>query len=286
MPLVAVAGSVVSWLVLARWWSAVPLADHALGALAAVGGFGVLTVAGSAALLARRATIARGAEARGIPDQAIWVGLVGHAFLLFAASRPELALPPWPLLAVLLLLDLALAVAALKAKRGPLLLGALAASQAVLGVWLSTASGSPWPQVALGSAIGIAALGLGALALAPRFAPTEEVRERFAVSGCGGAPRSASGVDLRDAVAGHPRFAWLISGTLALLLAELRLGARRDWEGFALPRRRARSRRGGGLADGRSAVSSQAPPLHPGGRASSSRASSGCRSSERAYKSI
>ncbi len=234
MPLVAVAGSVVSWLVLARWWSAVPLADHALGALAAVGGFGVLTVAGSAALLARRATVARGAEARGIPDQAIWVGLVGHAFLLFAASRPELALPPWPLLAVLLLLDLALAVAALKAKRGPLLLGALAASQAVLGVWLSTASGSPWPQVALGSAIGIAALGLGALALAPRFASTEEVRERFAVAAAVGLLGAQAVSIFATLSPGAPGFAWLISGTLALLLAELRLGARRDWEGFAL----------------------------------------------------
>ena len=149
MPLLAVAGSVLSWLVLAKWWSAVPLASHAFGALAAVGGLGVLTVAGSAALLARRATGAEGERASGIPRESLWIGLVGHAFLLFAASRPELSQPPWPLLAVLLLLDVALALAALTSKRGPLLLAALAASQAVVGVWLGALDGGPSPLIAL-----------------------------------------------------------------------------------------------------------------------------------------
>ncbi len=234
MPLVAVVGSVVSWLVLAKWWSAVPLAEHAVGALAAVGGFGVLTVVGSAVLLARRATAERGDEALGIPDQAIWVGLVGHAFLLFAASRTELSLPPWPLLAILVLLDIALALAALKARRGPLLLGALAASQAVLGVWLGSVDGAPWPLVAFASAIGIAALGLGALALAPRLAQANETTERFAVAAAVGLFGAQAVAILATLSAGAPGFLWLAAGTVALLVAELRLGARRDWEGLAL----------------------------------------------------
>lgn len=234
MPLVAVAGAVLSWLVLAKWWSAVPLADHALGALAAVGGFGVLTVAGSAFLLARRATTAGVAAARGIPDQAIWVGLVGHVFLLYAAGRPELSLPPWPLLGVLLALDVAQALAALKARRGPLLLAALAASQAVLGVWLAAATGSPWPLVALASAIGVAALGLGALALTQHLALDDDAAERFAVAAAVGLFGAQAVAILAALQPGAPAFVWLLAGTLVLLIAELRLGARRDWEGLAL----------------------------------------------------
>ena len=50
--------------------------------------------------------LASSAEA-GVVGGGVYLLLVGHAFLLFVASRPELAVPPWPLLGVLLVLDVA-----------------------------------------------------------------------------------------------------------------------------------------------------------------------------------
>ena len=234
MPLVAVAGSILSWLVLAKWWSAVPLGEHALGALATVGGFGVLTVAGSAFLLARRAASAGAGATKPVPEQALWVALAGHAFLLFAAGRPELSLPPWPLFAVLLVLDVAIGIAALHARRAPLLLAALAASQALFAVWLSHATATPWPLVALGAALGVAALGLWALALTRRLAIPEEAAQPFAVAALVTLLGAQAVAIFAGVLPGAPHFAWLLAGALALVGAELRLAARCDWEGLAL----------------------------------------------------
>ncbi len=234
MPLLAVAGSILSWLVLAKWWSAVALGEHALGALAAVGGFGVLVVAGSAFLLARRAAGSEPGALRAVPEQALWVGLAGHGFLLFAASRTDLSLPPWPLFAVLLLLDVAIVIAALRARRGVLLLAALAASQALLAVWGIHATAAPWPLVAVGAAIGIAALGLGALALTPRLGLAEEEVRPYAVAALVALFGAQAVGILAGFQPGAPPFGWLLAGALALVISELRLAARRDWEGIAL----------------------------------------------------
>ncbi|MFN7941166.1 MAG: DUF2339 domain-containing protein [Thermoanaerobaculia bacterium] len=226
----AVAGSIVSWLVLAKWWSAVPLGEHLHGALAAVGGFGVLALAGNAWLIARR--VARAASAGAgpaMPGEALWVGLAGHGFLLFAAGRPDLSLPPWPLLAVLLVLDLAIGVAALAARRGALLVAALAASDALWVVWLRHAAAEPWPLVAVGAAIGVAALAAVGLALTRRLRLDESAARAFAVAALVallGGLGVAMDAGLRP---GAPSVLWQLAGGVALLAATLRLAVRCGW---------------------------------------------------------
>ncbi|MEO7795445.1 MAG: DUF2339 domain-containing protein, partial [Thermoanaerobaculia bacterium] len=169
-----------------------------------------------------------------LPIQAFWFALAGHGFLLFATGRAALSVEPWPMLGVLLLLDVAVALAALAASRAGLLVAALAASQVVLAVWLSAAIGAPWPLVALASTIGVAALGLGALAFTPRFALGDEEAERFAVAAAVGLFGAQAVALLATVLPGAPAFHWLLAGTLALLVAEFRLAARRAWENLVL----------------------------------------------------
>ncbi|MCJ7753952.1 MAG: DUF2339 domain-containing protein, partial [Thermoanaerobaculales bacterium] len=111
LPALSIAGTALSWLVLLAWWAKADVAAGLVPALVVVAGFAVFSVAG-AAFLGSRANVATSAEA-GVIDGGVYLLLVGHAFLLFVASRPELAVPPWPLLGVLLVLDLAAGVASL-----------------------------------------------------------------------------------------------------------------------------------------------------------------------------
>ena len=86
-----------------------------------------------------------------------YLALVGHGFLLFVALSTSLSVPPWPFLAVLFVLDLAIGIAALYLKRGALLAGAAVMSQVVLTAWSAVADEAPWPNVALAMTLAVAA---------------------------------------------------------------------------------------------------------------------------------
>ena len=161
-PLATLAGVVLSWGVLAVWWMTVPLATLLVPGLLVVLGFALVVVGGSAFVRAKT-----GGEATAGPD-GIHLGLVGHLFLLFVATQPSLAVPPWPLLGVLLVLDLALAAAAFATGAGALLSAALVLSQVVVLVFVAATREAPWPTVGVLSALGVALLGLLGRALAPR----------------------------------------------------------------------------------------------------------------------
>jgi uncharacterized membrane protein len=89
-----------------------------------------------------------------------YLALTGHAFLLFVVLNGSLAIPPWPFLIALAVLDLAIAIAAFYTQRTELHLGALAASQVLLILWQLTVQADPWPGVATVCAVGVAALGV------------------------------------------------------------------------------------------------------------------------------
>ena len=142
----AIAGVILGWLVLASWWEAAPLVDALLPALFLVALFGVIVIAGSVWIRTREeeATTTH-------------LALAGHLFLLVVASHGALAIPPWPLFAVLGVLNLAIGIAALYLHRGSLMLGAGIASQLVAVAWAAQTRSSPWPEVALALALVIAA---------------------------------------------------------------------------------------------------------------------------------
>jgi uncharacterized membrane protein len=228
-PVATLLGVLLSWGVLAVWWMTVPLGTLLVPGLLVVLGFALVVVGGGAFVRART-----GAGEAGGPN-GIHLGLVGHLFLLFVVTQPSLAVPPWPILGVLLVLDLALAAAAFATGVGALLAVALVLSQIVLLVFVSAVPAAPWPAVALASALGVAVLGLLGRALSPR-APKGGEALRSAV-----AAGAVATLFLGQLVAlfagmreGPPDFAFLVVAHLGLAGALLFVATREGWHGLSV----------------------------------------------------
>jgi hypothetical protein len=234
-PLLALAGTVLSWVLIGVWWATVPLTETLVPALFLVAGFAVLGLVGNTWMQAWRRS--RTPEA-GVGGAAVdplgggpYMALVGHAFLFVVAAQPRLSIPPWPFLGVLAVLDLAAGVATLWLRRASLWVAALAASDLILFCWVITAGISPWPTVALGSVVILSVLAFLWIALARRrdLAPplgsppgsplVAKVAQGAAVSlFLGQAVLLAA-----SAVAGPPALALTVATHLAFLLALLAL---------------------------------------------------------------
>ena len=147
-PVLAIAGTMLAWLVLAVWWMTATVSIALIPALSIVGGYALLTMAGSFWSAHRQAASGTD-ETRGIFRNGAFVGLAGHLFLFFVASQPTLSVPPGPLFAVLGVLTAAAGVGALYVKRGDLFLAAIIASAAVVFIWQFSAEAPPWPTVAI-----------------------------------------------------------------------------------------------------------------------------------------
>ena len=163
-PVLCLLGMLFSWILLALWAVAALVVSTLLPALLVVAAFGVLVVAGRAWLQARSP---EGSEARSDPG-GLELGLAGHLFLMAVAFQPALATPPWPWLAVLLVLDLALGIAALVRRRAGALVGSAVLTQAILIGWVLknpdhgqlAGTLAPWAGLAF-AALGLAWFELG-----------------------------------------------------------------------------------------------------------------------------
>jgi len=232
-PLLALAGTLLSWVLIGVWWATVPLTASLVPALFLVAGFAVLALGGNLWMRRREGEQeAAGVDALGGGH---YLALVGHVFLFVVAAQPKLSIPPWPFLGVLLLLDLAAGVAALWLRRASLWLSALIASDLILFAWVLTARDDPWPTVALASALALSALGLLWIALARRVAYRAEVAGDLAADVASGAIAS---LFLGQAVAiagsmvtGAPALAFTVIAQVAFLIAILWLSvlADRPW---------------------------------------------------------
>ena len=160
-PLISIVGLILSWLVLGVWWSAATVASILFPALFVIGGFSLLTLGGSIWLVRK----AGGIETTGIGP---YLAFTGHLFLLFAAVQRPLAVPPWPIFGLMMVLDLAIGAAALWLRSGNLQVGAVSTSAFVICAWAAIASESPWPGVAVISALILVALALVWIYLARR----------------------------------------------------------------------------------------------------------------------
>jgi hypothetical protein len=152
-PLLAAVSMILSWFVIAVWWSNATIGAAIVPALVVVGAFSVLVVLGNL-------WAARDSAERGEFENGVYLALVGHLFLLFVATQTSLAIPPWPLFAILALLDLALGAAALYMQRARLFTAPLAASQVILLVWCTAATQHNWPHVTLVATLAVSALGI------------------------------------------------------------------------------------------------------------------------------
>ncbi len=227
-PILRLLGIVLSWIVIAVWWATAMVASLLVPALVVAGGFALLVLAGNAWLSASEA----GAKSRDVSRQGLWLGLVGHAFLAFVATRADLAVPPWPLLGVLALLDLAILVAALYARRAELHPAALLASQIVAIEWVVAArdrpsSGLPWVEVGLLAGAVLAAFGLAAVPLARRRGAETRL---FVVAAAGGLYAFQFLAAEVGAIPEAPGLRWLVPAHVAGLAALAVIAARdRPW---------------------------------------------------------
>jgi uncharacterized membrane protein len=161
-PLLAVAGIVVSWIILGLLWTSISLDTLLVPALLVVAGFALFSFAGNIWMQKRTPEGA-------LPDAGIFLGLAGHLFLAVVAAQQTLAVPPWPFLCVLLVLDLAIGFSALYLRRNDLHRAAMVGSALLLMIWVVTAKVAPWPSVAILSAGLLALISLIWIYLAKRF---------------------------------------------------------------------------------------------------------------------
>jgi len=162
-PVLSFVGLALSWLVLYVWWTSAIIALALLPALIVLGGFSLLVLAGTVWAHART----DGVAAQGF-DRAIYLGVIGHFFLLFVATQPSLSVPPWPLFGVLFVLDLAIATACLALKHGDLHVGATIATAVILMTWASGAPSVRWESAAIAAAAVMVALAFLWVPLAAR----------------------------------------------------------------------------------------------------------------------
>jgi hypothetical protein len=163
LPFLCLLGALGSWILLALWCAAALAAATLLPALAVLAAFGVMLAAGRAWLLGRGAE--RG-PARADPGE-LALALAGHLFILAVALQAPLAFPPWPWLAVLLVLNLALGAAALHRQRAGALVGSALLTQAILAGWTTlglhpalVGAVAPWAGLAF-AGLGLAWFELG-----------------------------------------------------------------------------------------------------------------------------
>lgn len=235
-PALSLAGMVLSWIVVAVWWASVPLGAQLVPAMALVAGLAVLMMAGSLWMGRRGPAAGRGgAAAPEFLEEGVYLGLVGHLFLLFVVTQATLALPPWPVLGVLAVLDLAIGVAALYGRRAALHTGALVASNLVLAFWLSVAREAPWPSVAAWSLAALALFSLLWIAAARRRDRADgRLAGDFADSALAGLLLGEAVLGACGVVRGAPGLALLAPLHAAFLIATLALASRagRLWTSF------------------------------------------------------
>ena len=139
LPIVSQVGSVLSWIVLMIWWERAAGSVGVLPSLIVVVGLTLVTLAG-------HSWSVRSVEADGEAVQApfargLYLGLIGHLFLLALAMDREWSLPPWPLLAALAAVTLGTSAAALWTRSPPCTRPA-----PLLPLW-SSPHGAPMPAL-------------------------------------------------------------------------------------------------------------------------------------------
>jgi uncharacterized membrane protein len=161
LPELAIAGMMLSWIILGTLWASVPLAAILVPALVVVAAFALFVLAANVWLWQKTGDI-------GPLEYGIFLGLIGHVFLLAVAVQKSLSVPPWQFLGTLLVLDLATGIAALYTRRSVIHQAAMAASAVLLMIWIVAAGIAPWPAVGILAAAALSIFSIAWIYLAKR----------------------------------------------------------------------------------------------------------------------
>ena len=171
LPLLALAGSFISWLVLAVWWQEAAAQVGLLSSLLVVVGLSLVMVGGYIWGL-RYATAQEPtdeAAATMLPRaNGLWLALVGHLFLFAVASSLQWAVPPWPLFGAMAVITLAFSVAALAARNPAVHAASVLMTAIVLVTWSTTTQAAGHAQTAIAAFAVLTAFALAWILVARR----------------------------------------------------------------------------------------------------------------------
>jgi hypothetical protein len=139
LPVLSMVGGLLSWVVLAVWWSAAGAEVGVLPSLLVIVGLTIVMFAGHA-WAARRAEPLSAAASSVSPAfrSGLFLGLVGHLFLFFVAQDVRWAVPPWLLLGALLVMTMAASAASVSVRTAHLhAAGVVASAMVVLALALT-----------------------------------------------------------------------------------------------------------------------------------------------------
>jgi len=146
LPAVSVAGSLLSWIVLASWWMQAGAAVGLVPSLAVLTGLTLLTFVGHA-WVNRRWRLTTGTQAARF-GEGLFLGLIGHLFLLFVSTNPAWSIPPWPVFGTLAVLTLTASTVSLLTGSPVLHVLGAAAAGTIVAVW-TFAAGPSWALIGL-----------------------------------------------------------------------------------------------------------------------------------------
>jgi uncharacterized membrane protein len=181
LPILALAGSLISWIVLMGWWSEAAAAVGLLSSLLVVVGLSLVMVGGYIWGLRYPSTALRAGAPPAKPDElhvmgapkvshGLWLALLGHGFLFAVAANIDWAVPPWPLFGALAVVTLAFSTAALAAGNAAIHFASVAATAVILVAWSTVTQRAGLAETAI-AAFGVLTLfSLAWLAVMKRFA--------------------------------------------------------------------------------------------------------------------
>lgn len=162
------------------------------------------------------------------PPLAVWF------FLQFLAVRPAFSLPPLPLLVATGGLVLAFGLASLRLACPWPHLASLVLAALVLISWQQEASEAPWPTVAVGGVLVLAAFGVAWAGLARRVRLPGPARTGFDAASVAGLFAGLMGVSVTSSTEGPPAVGVSAAALVSLLVALLWTVSRRGWHGAAV----------------------------------------------------
>ena len=173
LPTVSQVGSVLSWLLMMTWWSQAAGSVGVLPSLMVVVGLTLVTLAGHAWSV--RSVDADGATAQAPFARGLYLGLIGHLFLLLLATDRTWSLPPWPVFAALAAMTLATSAAALWSRVATMHTAGTIAAAAVVTAWSAGAGSPEWGLTAVLAAAAVSGYALLWQPLASRFRGSQQV---------------------------------------------------------------------------------------------------------------
>jgi hypothetical protein len=171
LPLLALVGSAISWLVLLNWWIEAAATVGLLPSLLVVVGLALVMVGGHIWALRRTAGTAEASEdAQPAFGHGLWLALIAHLFLFGVAANIEWAVPPWPLFGALAVVTLAFSTAALAARNPAIHLVSTVMVGLILLTWRSVSQPGGYAEVGIAAFGVLAVFALAWILVIRRFA--------------------------------------------------------------------------------------------------------------------